>query len=257
MKFPTGGKSPRAKADLVKFRNRQYRPIRLKSGWERKHIYRIFALPLFTERFYIDRLIKIRKDKKYLMSRTKKLLLISCLSAMSTALMVITQIPMFIGFMKLDFSILPILIALYTLGLKSSLSILLLRSILKLLFFSEGISTIIGIPMNIIAISAFIMCIGHFQRKNSPFNLKKFILGGGFGTLLSTGIMIILNIIYALPLYEKFMNLHLEKMGMSTKELIITMVLPFNLMQGILFTISGSLLLVALLPIIHQCNRFN
>jgi riboflavin transporter FmnP len=175
---------------------------------------------------------------------------------MSTALMVLTQIPMFGGFMKLDFSILPILVSLYILGLRSSLSILLLRSILKLLFFSEGISTIIGIPMNIIAMSVFIMCIGYFQRKNSSFHLKKFILGGGLGTLFSTGVMLILNIIYALPLYEKFMNFHLEKMGMSTKEWILAMVIPFNLIQGILLTISGSLLLTALLPIIHQYNRF-
>ncbi|MDR0922596.1 MAG: ECF transporter S component [Lactobacillales bacterium] len=178
-------------------------------------------------------------------NKTRKLVLIAILSAISTVLMAFVQIPMFGGFMKLDFSVLPILIGLVVLGLPSAMAILILRSILVTILFSEGVSTYIGMPMNIVAIGLFVIAIWFFIRYDLKFNAFRFLLGGIAGTIILTAAMALLNFIYAIPLYEKFANFKLSAVGMTLKDWIVAMVLPFNLIQGAILTIVSGLILIS------------
>jgi riboflavin transporter FmnP len=183
--------------------------------------------------------------------KLSRILLITIFAAIAAGLMIFPQISMFGGFMKLDFSIIPIVIILYVLNLKDAFWVLLLRSVLKLIINGE-LSSLIGMPMNIMAAISFIFAIWCLQREITNFALKKFIIGGIAGTLLLTITMIILNIVYALPLYEKVMNFKLANMGMDTKAWILLMTLPFNLIQGILWTSFSALILTMLQPIVYS-----
>ena len=65
------------------------------------------------------------------MTNTRKMAIVAALSALSFLLM-FYQIPLVAEFLKLDFSIIPILLALVLLDFKSSVAVLLIRSVLKL-----------------------------------------------------------------------------------------------------------------------------
>ena len=90
------------------------------------------------------------------MSRTRKLSYIAILSALSFLLMYV-QFPLIpaASFLQFDFSIMPILIGLVVLDLRSAMCILVLRTFLKLLLNNGGISSLIGLPMNVVALGVF------------------------------------------------------------------------------------------------------
>ncbi|SJZ44330.1 Riboflavin transporter FmnP [Pilibacter termitis] len=186
-------------------------------------------------------------------NQTKRIVFIAILSAISVLLMQFLQLPLwFTGdFMKIDLSIIPILIGLFILGLPSAMAILILRSVLKLLIFNEGVGTMIGLPMNIIAMGIFVIAIWFLLKNEEYFSMKRFILGGFLGTVLLTIAMAILNYVYAIPMYEVFANFSLSKIGMTLKDWIIGMVLPFNLIQGVLLTFVTSIVMIPLNKVVR------
>ena len=68
-------------------------------------------------------------------TRTRKLVLIAMLAAISFILMIFPQFPLIpaADFLKVEFSIIPILVGLYLFDLPAAFLILVLRSVLKLL----------------------------------------------------------------------------------------------------------------------------
>ena len=139
------------------------------------------------------------------MTNTRKLAYIAILSAISFLLLYFSfpLIPA-ADFLKVDFSILPVMIALVIFDFKSAIGVLLLRSLLKLLLNNGGPGSIIGLPMNFIALGFFVWGLSYFWKKNQTS--KNFILGSVVGTLALTLAMVVLNYIYAVPLYAKFAN---------------------------------------------------
>lgn len=105
------------------------------------------------------------------MTHTRKMAIVAILSAISFLLMFF-DFPILPGasFLKLDFSILPILLGLVVLDLGGALSILLVRSALKLLLNNQGVNTYIGLPMNIIAVAVFVIAFALIWKKSrQPF----------------------------------------------------------------------------------------
>lgn len=193
----------------------------------------------------------------YQVSKTRRLILIAILAAISTILMVFPVIPLFGGFMKLDFSIVIVLIGMYLLNLKGALTILLLRSVLKVLLFNSGVSDWVGMPMNIVAMALFISIIWLFTNKEHGLRIKNYAIGAIFGTLAMTGVMAILNWVYAIPLYEKFANFSLQSVGLNLHQWIVAMVLPFNLIQGFVLAIIVGLVIFPMASyLMHQQLRF-
>ncbi|MCM0599339.1 ECF transporter S component [Periweissella fabalis] len=193
----------------------------------------------------------------YQVSKTRRLILIAILAAISTILMVFPVIPLFGGFMKLDFSIVIVLIGMYLLNLKGALTILLLRSVLKVLLFNSGVSDWVGMPMNIVAMALFISIIWLFTNKEHGLRIKNYAIGAIFGTLVMTGVMAILNWVYAIPLYEKFANFSLQSVGLNLHQWIVAMVLPFNLIQGFVLAIIAGLVIFPMASyLMHQQLRF-
>ncbi|EQL79526.1 PF12822 domain protein [Streptococcus pyogenes GA19681] len=91
------------------------------------------------------------------MSKTHKMIMIGILSAISFLLMLVSfAIIPGAAFLKIEFSIIPVLFGLMIMDLKSAYLILLLRSLLKLFLNNRGVNDFIGLPMNIIAIALFV-----------------------------------------------------------------------------------------------------
>lgn len=185
-----------------------------------------------------------------MVTRTRSMAYIAVLSAISFLLMYLQfQLLPGVDFLKLDFSILPILVGLVVLDLKSSFIILLCRSLLQLLLNNNGASSMIGMPMNVIAYAFFILAMGLIWKK-AP-SLKTYIQAGVIGTVSLTVAMMVLNYIYAMPLYAMFANFDINQI-IGAGRYIFGIVLPFNLLQGIIFGVVFYLVYQALQPLLKK-----
>ena len=170
------------------------------------------------------------------MTNTRKLAYIAILSAVSFLLLYFSfpLIPA-ADFLKVDFSILPVLIALVIFDFKSAIGVLLLRSLLKLLLNNGGPGSMIGLPMNFVALGVFVWGLSYFWKKN--LTSKNYILGSVLGTILLTVAMVVLNYIYAVP----FIGLY---------KYLFAMVVPFNLLEGLIFSVAFALIYAPLKSIL-------
>lgn len=100
------------------------------------------------------------------MTNTRRLSTIAILSAISFVLMYF-DFPLLpaASFLKIEFSILPVLVGLVVMDLPAALGVLLLRSLLKLLLNSQGVNTYIGLPMNIVALGVFVIVFALIWKK--------------------------------------------------------------------------------------------
>lgn len=187
-------------------------------------------------------------------TRTRKLVLIAMLAAISFVLMVFPQFPLIpaADFLKVEFSIIPILVGLYLFDLPTAFLILILRSVLKLLLNNEGVSTWIGLPLNIVAVGAFLLIFAFFIKKD--YTTKTYVLGSVFATLAMTAAMLVMNYVYAIPLYAKFAHFDISKF-IGTGKYLMTMVVPFNLLEGMIFAVSFAIVFVAIKSILESVSK--
>ena len=188
------------------------------------------------------------------MNKTRRLTVIALLAAISFVLMVFPQFPLIPGatFLKIDFSFVPVLIGALMLDLKSGYAILILRSLLTVLLNNSGVNDYIGLPMNIVAmgvlLTVIMLMVGHRE-----LTVKRFIAGSILGTVGLTLAMVILNYVYAVPLYAMFANFDIKAtIGLGTY--LLWMVIPFNLIEGIILTAVAGLVFVALRRVITNTH---
>ncbi|MGY4841899.1 ECF transporter S component [Weissella cibaria] len=188
------------------------------------------------------------------MNKTRRLTVIALLAAISFVLMVFPQFPLIPGatFLKIDFSFVPVLIGALMLDLKSGYAILILRSLLKVLLNNSGVNDYIGLPMNIVAmgvlLTVIMLMVGHRE-----LTVKRFIAVSILGTVGLTLAMVILNYVYAVPLYAMFANFDIKAtIGLGTY--LLWMVIPFNLIEGIILTAVAGLVFVALRRVITNTH---
>ena len=185
------------------------------------------------------------------MNKTRRLTVIALLAAISFVLMIFPQFPLIPGasFLKIDFSFVPVLLGALMLDLKSGYAILLLRSPLKLLLNNEGVNDYIGLPMNIIAMAVLLTVIMVIVKRQD-ISPKRYVVGAVLGTLGLTLAMVILNYVYAVPLYAMFANFDIAKtIGLGTY--LLWMVIPFNLIEGAILTAVSGLVYLGLRQIIN------
>ena len=133
--------------------------------------------------------------------------------------------------------------------LQSALGILILRTLLKLMLNNGGVTTLIGMPMNVVALGVFLLAMAFiWNRKPS---LKTFVLASVVGTIGLTVAMLILNYIYAVPLYAQFANFDISAI-LGLGNYLFAMVVPFNLIEGVIFSISFFILWTCLKPILMK-----
>ena len=145
-----------------------------------------------------------------MMTNTRKLTILAVLSALSFLLMIF-QMSVGIGFLKVDFSTIPILLALVLFDLRSSL------------------------PINIVAVFVFVLAFALIWNKKQT--LKRFVLASLVGTLGITIAMLVVNYYYAIPLYAKFVGFDIAG-NIGVEKYLLGMVVPFNLLEGLIWAVS-------------------
>lgn len=188
------------------------------------------------------------------MNKTRRLTIVALLSAISFVLMIFPQFPILPGasFLKIDFSIVPVLLGALLLGLKQGYLILILRSVLKLLLNNEGPGDLIGIPMNIVGMAMLITIIVVVMNKKQVTK-GSFAMGGLLGTIGLTISMVILNYIYAVPLYAVFANFDI-KATIGIGQYLLWMVVPFNLIEGLILSTVSALVFFSIRHVLARMH---
>ena len=63
--------------------------------------------------------------------------------------------------------------------------------------------------------------------------------------------MLVLNYVYAVPLYAKFANFDISKF-IGVGKYLMSMVIPFNLLEGVIFAVSFAVVYAATQPILKN-----
>ncbi|MBS9336053.1 ECF transporter S component [Fructobacillus papyrifericola] len=183
---------------------------------------------------------------------TKRLTILSALTAISFALTIFPKVAILpsASFLKIDFSIVPAFLALSWYGIGSAGLVLILRTILKLVVLNEGVNTYIGMPMNLIVGFGYLLAIvifaDLFKSKLANDTFRKalaFIVAIAFMGVLG----VVTNIVWGIPLYSSLAHFDIAKF-IGTNVYLWGMVLPFNLLQGVVWTAVNLLVVKALSP---------
>ncbi|EHI70036.1 ECF transporter S component [Streptococcus ictaluri] len=184
------------------------------------------------------------------MSKTHNMVMVAILSAISFILMFFSfAIIPGADFLKIEFSVIPALIGLVLMDLKSAYAIILIRSLLKLFLNNHGVNDFIGLPMNIIALGLFVTAFAIFWKRKPT--IKHYFTASIMGTLMLTIGMLVLNYIFAIPLYAKFANFDIG-LYIGILKYLLAMVLPFNLVQGLIFAIAFYFVYIASKSILER-----
>ncbi|MFX3624740.1 MAG: ECF transporter S component [Ectobacillus sp.] len=157
---------------------------------------------------------------------------VAMLSSISYLLMMLDfPFPGFPAFLKIDFSEVPALIAAIIFGPVAGVIVEAIKNILH--YGIQGSLT--GVPVgemaNFIAGCIFILPVAYFFRKYRT--VKGLTAGLVAGATLMTFIMSVLNYYVILPAYTWFLNAPAMS-DEATRQLIVTGILPFNAVKGIL-----------------------
>lgn len=164
--------------------------------------------------------------------KTKRLILISILSAMGFILMFLKfPLPFLPPYLTIDFSDLPALVALFTVG---PLGAILVEFIKNLLNFITSPADPIGPVANFIAGAAFLMTVYVVMKhKNNK------VISLTLGVIVMTIMMSLMNYFVLLPMYGMIMNL--SDVVTNVKVIVAAGIVPFNLIKGALL---GGLFLI-------------
>lgn len=183
---------------------------------------------------------------------TKRLTVLSVLTAISFVLTIFPKVALLPGssFLKLDFSIVPIFLALAWYGLGSATLALLVRTLLKVILFNEGVNTYIGMPVNFFVAWSFLFM--YVLIVNSPMvkewnDLAKEGAGLIASVIYMTIVAVVVNVIWAIPLYASFAHFNIAKF-IGIKPYLVGMVVPFNLVQGLIWYLACQVVVKALAP---------
>lgn len=182
---------------------------------------------------------------------TKRLTILSVLTAISFALTIFPKIAILpaASFLKIDFSIVPVFLALSWYGFGSAVLVLVVRTLLKIILFNEGVNTYIGMPVNLMVAIAFVLAVtiawqvDWFKRYPLVKQGLALVLAMGLMTLVA----ILMNIIWAIPLYSSMAHFDIEKF-IGIKTYLWGMVLPFNLIEGAVWYLASLATLSLLAP---------
>ncbi|WP_100402433.1 ECF transporter S component [Bacillus sp. FJAT-42315] len=159
---------------------------------------------------------------------------VGLLSTLSYLLMLLNfPVPPFPGFLMVDFSEIPALVAAIVFGPIAGIMVEFIKNVLN--FFVAGSPT--GVPVghfaNFMAGVTFILPVYYVYKK---FESKKGMVAALIaGTTVMAVMMSVLNYYVILPAYTLFLNAPAMS-APETKQLIVSAILPFNFVKGLLMT---------------------
>jgi len=172
-------------------------------------------------------------------TKVSRYVVIGMLSAVSYVLMLLDfPLPGFPSFLKIDFSDIPALLGAIVMGPGTGVLIELFKNMIDVLTTGSETGVPVGHLANFATGTTFILTAyfiySHVKSK------KGLTMGLAAATVVTALTMTILNYLVFIPLYAKFMNFELPK------TLVITAILPFNLLKGIILSSVFFLLFLRL-----------
>ncbi|MGN7386657.1 ECF transporter S component [Sporosarcina sp. SAFN-015] len=185
--------------------------------------------------------------------KLRRMILIAILGSISTVLMQLNfPLPALPAFLKVDFSEIPAVLAIMTMGPVAGIAVELLKNVLH--WFLSGSPT--GVPVgelaNFVTGVLFIMPIYFIFKKVQ--NTKGLTAGLITGTVIMAVGMSALNYFVFLPMYTYFLNMPAYT-GEAMFNVIVLGILPFNLIKGIMLMVISLLLYKSMSKWIDQQNR--
>ncbi|MBP2240717.1 riboflavin transporter FmnP [Cytobacillus eiseniae] len=184
----------------------------------------------------------------------KALVGIGMLSSISYILMLLNfPLPPFPGFLMIDFSDIPALIAALIFGPIAGILVELIKNILD--YFMTGSAT--GVPVGHLAnfAAGVLFILPTYYIYNKMKTKKGMTFGLVIGTFIMATVMSVLNYFVIYPAYTLFLNMP----AMSAPEIrtvVVTAILPFNLVKGLLITFVFMLLFARMSPWIKKQGSF-
>jgi riboflavin transporter len=175
--------------------------------------------------------------KKY---SVKALVSIGMLSSISYVLMLLNfPLPPFPNFLMIDFSDIPALIAALIFGPAAGVLVELFKNILD--YFMTGSAT--GVPVGHIAnfIAGILFVLPTYYIYSKLKTKKGMTVALISGTAIMAVLMSVLNYFVIMPAYTLFLNMPAMD-SPSLRAMIVTGILPFNIVKGLLITAVFMLL---------------
>lgn len=188
---------------------------------------------------------------------TNSLVKVAVLSVIAYILMVMDfPLPLFPGFLKLDFSDIPALLGAFAIGPLAGVAIELVKVILH--FITKTSTGGVGELANFIVGAAYVAPAAYiYHRKKDK---KHAIIGMIVGTIVMTLVGIVVNLYITLPFYSKIMPMDtIVAMGtvvnsriVDLKTLVIYGITPFNLLKGAFIAFITLLIYKKVSPILKD-----
>lgn len=169
---------------------------------------------------------------------THRLALVACLGALSFVLMLF-EFPIIpvAPYLKVDFSDVIVLIATLIDGPVTGIAVAVMKAVLHALVNGLSVGTLLGSFSDLLAAVALLLPFGWLmKRSRSP---KQFWASAVVGTILMTVLMALANWWVLTPLYMKLWS---WKPTLPIVQLVVTGVVPFNLVKGLLVAVVTALI---------------
>jgi riboflavin transporter len=175
-----------------------------------------------------------RREEEMKKIKIKALVSIGMLSSISYILMLLNfPLPPFPNFLMIDFSDIPAIIAALIFGPMAGVLVELFKNILD--YFMTGSAT--GVPVghtaNFIAGTIFVLSTHFIFLKLKSKKGMTFALVGA--SIIMAIVMSILNYFVILPAYTFFLNVPAMS-APDTRQMVVSAILPFNLVKGLIVT---------------------
>lgn len=167
--------------------------------------------------------------------KLKTMVAVGMLSSISYILMLLNfPLPVFPNFLLIDFSDIPALVAALAFGPLAGILVELLKNLLD--YFMTGSQT--GVPVGHIAnfIAGVLFILPTYFVYNRIKTKKGLSIALIAGTITMAVLMSVLNYYIILPAYTLFLNAP-AMADSETRRLVVTAILPFNILKGIIVSI--------------------
>lgn len=190
-------------------------------------------------------------------SKVNKMVIVAMLAAISFVLIFI-DFPILPGFsfLKIDFADVPVLIGTVLFGPVWGMATAGLAGLLDIIVRDSNPAGALGAVANWMAAVAYVLPIYSFLKRaeDQPHHQAVMALVKGvlLGTALMTVVMSVANLFVLLPLYMKLASFQIN---ISTLNMVLYGVLPFNLLKEIIVGAVIGLLYFRLMPIVRRGEK--
>lgn len=180
--------------------------------------------------------------------KTEKMVTLSLLAGIAYLLMFI-EIPILpvFGWLKLDFSDIPILIGTFLYGPVSGILVAFIRSTLNFITSGGNLGALIGNGAGFLATVCYLVPIYSMMKKKH--SNKNLIQGIMYATVLMTIFMSVANYFVITPFYLNVLGMDF---GMSIATMILYGIIPFNLIKGTAVGVAFFVVYKKVIPVLEK-----